>query len=62
MTQLSWTHFIYIIALDDPLQRDFYAEMELPPRKLLEQKLHEAVRAARNRLEGRGEGTIRATI
>jgi predicted nuclease of restriction endonuclease-like (RecB) superfamily len=27
MRQLSWTHFIYIIALDDPLQRDFYAEM-----------------------------------
>jgi len=27
MTQLSWTHFIYIIALDDPLKREFYAEM-----------------------------------
>ena len=27
MRQLSWTHFIYIIPLDDPLQRDFYAEM-----------------------------------
>jgi len=27
MTQLSWTHFIYIIPLDDPLQREFYAEM-----------------------------------
>ena len=27
MRQLSWTHFIYIIALDDPLQREFYAEM-----------------------------------
>jgi hypothetical protein len=26
-TQLSWTHFRYIIALDDPLKRDFYAEM-----------------------------------
>ncbi len=27
MTQLSWTHLIYIIAIDDPLKRDFYAEM-----------------------------------
>jgi hypothetical protein len=27
MTQLSWTHLIYIIALDDPLKREFYAEM-----------------------------------
>lgn len=26
-TQLGWTHFRYIIALDDPLKRDFYAEM-----------------------------------
>jgi len=25
--QLSWTHFSFIIYLDDPLQRDFYAEM-----------------------------------
>lgn len=27
MRQLSWTHLIYIIALDDPLKREFYAEM-----------------------------------
>jgi predicted nuclease of restriction endonuclease-like (RecB) superfamily len=27
MRQLSWTHFIYILPLADPLQRDFYAEM-----------------------------------
>lgn len=27
MTQLGWTHFIYIIALEDNLKRDFYAEM-----------------------------------
>ena len=26
-TQLGWTHFRAIIALDDPLKRDFYAEM-----------------------------------
>ena len=27
MRQLSWTHFLEIIPLKDPLQRDFYAEM-----------------------------------
>jgi hypothetical protein len=26
-TQLGWTHFRHIIVLDDPLKRDFYAEM-----------------------------------
>ncbi len=26
-TQLGWTHFRHIIPLDDPLKRDFYAEM-----------------------------------
>ena len=26
-TQLGWTHFRQIIAFDDPLKRDFYAEM-----------------------------------
>jgi len=26
-TQLGWTHFRALIALDDPLKRDFYAEM-----------------------------------
>ena len=25
--QLKWTHFLSIIYLDDPLKRDFYAEM-----------------------------------
>ncbi len=25
--QLSWSHFVQIIPLDDPLKRDFYAEM-----------------------------------
>jgi predicted nuclease of restriction endonuclease-like (RecB) superfamily len=25
--QLGWSHFVYIIALDDTLKRDFYAEM-----------------------------------
>jgi len=27
MRQLSWTHFLSLIYLKDPLQRDFYAEM-----------------------------------
>jgi len=27
IAQLGWTHFLHIIALDDPLKRDFYAEM-----------------------------------
>jgi predicted nuclease of restriction endonuclease-like (RecB) superfamily len=27
MTKLGWTHFLHIIRLDDPLKRDFYAEM-----------------------------------
>jgi len=27
MTQLGWTHFLQIIPIDDPLKRDFYAEM-----------------------------------
>src|SRR5690606_33551263 len=26
-TQLSWSHFIELIAISDPLKRDFYAEM-----------------------------------
>jgi hypothetical protein len=27
IAQLGWTHFLHIIRLDDPLQRDFYGEM-----------------------------------
>lgn len=27
MTQLGWTHFLHLIRLDDPLKREFYAEM-----------------------------------
>lgn len=27
MTQLGWTHFLHIIPIDDPLKREFYAEM-----------------------------------
>ena len=27
MTQLGWTHFLHLIRLDDPIKRDFYAEI-----------------------------------
>ena len=27
IAQLGWTHFLHLIALDDPLKREFYAEM-----------------------------------
>jgi len=27
LRQLSWTHFVSLIYLDDPLKREFYAEM-----------------------------------
>jgi len=60
--QLSWSHFVEIITIKDQLKRDFYAEMcrivrceikvadywtQLPDKKLLERKLHEAVIMAR---------------
>jgi hypothetical protein len=63
--ELSWTHFKQIIYLDDPLKRDFYAEMcrierwsirvasywtEILPRELLQKRLHEAIQHARARL------------
>lgn len=41
-TQLGWTHLRQIIALDDPLQREFYAEMcrmERWSTRTLEQKI-----------------------
>ena len=27
IAQLGWTHFLHVIRIDDPLKRDFYAEM-----------------------------------
>lgn len=27
MTQLSWTHIVYILTIDDKIKRDFYVEM-----------------------------------
>ena len=98
LRQLTWTHFLPLIYIEDPLKRDFYAEMcrierraneEQPiglilcagkkhetielldleksgikvsaywtdalPKEQLEQKLHDAVRLARLRLEQRDE-------
>jgi hypothetical protein len=115
--QLGWSHFVEIIPLKEPLQRDFYAEMcrierwsvrtlrekingrwlekheqqageeypiglilcagksteqvellqleksgirvaeyltGLPPREILEKKLHEAIQHARQKLENKG--------
>ena len=43
MTQLGWTHFLQIIPMDDPLKRDFYAEMgriEGWSTRLLQQKIN----------------------
>ncbi len=42
MTQLGWTHFLQIVPMDDPLKRDFYAEMcriEGWSTRLLQQKI-----------------------
>ena len=63
--QLSWTHFKRLNYLEDPLKRDFYAQMcrvenwptrvasywtDALPRKPLQVTLHEAVALARRRL------------
>jgi hypothetical protein len=76
--QLSWTHFVALIPLKEPLQHEFYAEKsyermellrleesgmyvaeyltDLPPRRLLEAKLHEAIRLAREQIAVREGG------
>lgn len=41
--QLSWTHFIALIPLKDPLQRDYYAQMESAE--------HWSVRTLRERID-----------
>ena len=43
MSKLGWTHFLHIVRLNDPLQRDFYAEMcrmENWSTRTLEQKIN----------------------
>ena len=49
-TQLGWTHFRQIITFG--IRVAAYLT-ELPPRKLLQKKLHEAILLARARLEGK---------
>ena len=42
LTQLGWTHFLFLLSMDDPLKRDFYAEMcriEKWSTRLLEKKI-----------------------
>ena len=54
-TQLSWTHFRFLIANDDPLKRDLYTPRvaeyltELPAREILEKQFHKALVQARKR-------------
>lgn len=91
--QLSWTHFVTLIPLKEPLKREFYAELcriermglilcagkkgerielleldrsgihvaeyltVLPPKKILQEKLHKAIVHARKRLEQQPEGS-----
>src|SRR3546814_15640147 len=41
--ELSWTHFIALIPLKDPLQRDYYAQMASAERwsvRLMRERLH----------------------
>jgi hypothetical protein len=53
-TKFSWSHFLEFIKIEDPLKRDIHiAEywLELPPREVLQARLHEAMVSARARLE-----------
>ena len=53
--QLSWTHLRSLIYIDDPLKRVAEYLTVLPPKKVLQQKLHEAIARSRQRLDNRGE-------
>ena len=53
-SKFSWSHFLEFIMIEDPLKRDIHiAEywLELPPREVLQARLHEAMVSARARLE-----------
>ncbi len=65
MRQLSWTHILVLIPIEDSLKRSFYIEMckleqsnikvaeyltKLPDMKLLENKLHQAIERAKSRM------------
>ncbi|MGU3780761.1 DUF1016 N-terminal domain-containing protein [Burkholderia metallica] len=45
--QLSWTHFVALVPLKDPRQRDYYAQTALPPRAVLTDRLQQAMQRAR---------------
>ena len=63
-TQLGWTHFRMIIALDDPLKRDFYAEMSRVERwstRTLEKKI-QSMLFERTALSGKPEKLIRQEL
>jgi len=54
--QLSWTHLRSLIYIDDPLKRVAeYMSALMPPKEVLQQKLHEAIARSRQRLDNRGE-------
>ncbi len=63
-TQLSWSHFVEVLAVRAPAARQFYAEKdgitvaeywtELPPKAELESRLHQMLVEARERLAQRG--------
>jgi predicted nuclease of restriction endonuclease-like (RecB) superfamily len=63
-TQLGWTHFRQIIALEEPLQRDFYAEMcrlERWSTRTLEKKINSLL-FARTALSKKPEKLIRQEL
>jgi hypothetical protein len=47
--QLSWSHFVILCAIDDPLKRDFYTSMAMQ-----EQKLQNSIAAAKQRRNNQG--------
>lgn len=63
-TQLSWTHFRELIAIDDPLKREFYAEMCRAERwstRTLRDQIKRMV-YERTAVSKKPEGVIRAEI
>ncbi len=45
LTPLGWTHFIYLVAVEDNLKRNFYAEMRRMERwstRTLQEKIGDA--------------------
>jgi len=64
IAQLGWTHFLHIIALDDPLKREFYAEMCRAERwstRMLAQKI-QSMLYERTALSRKPEALIRQEL